>query len=93
MAEAHFVYITDHALSRGIERRQWLVTHVDVVVVVDAECADGMRTVAVKDTHEILCAAQYRVREMVAAKLKSLDKERAKLEKLMLDGAKVVGRE
>lgn len=90
MSEPRFVYVTEHALTRGIERRVEVKEDELGVVVVDAAYGNRRRRVRHKDVYQSEAGAQARVREMVAARLKSLDKERAKLERLARDGANVV---
>lgn len=94
------VYVTQYALTRGIIEatidEEWTArvnARVGDSGYVDVLWPGGMNGRAVFSGTEwspTLEEAQASVREMVAVKLKSLEKQRVRLEKLAKDGAKVV---
>lgn len=96
MADARKVYVTKYALTDGI--RECVVDEESTAScmtpgwlrVVWPGAPNGMASFSRDNWHETLEGAHLRVSAMVAAKLKSLDRQRSKLEKLASDGAKVV---
>lgn len=98
VGEPRKVYVTKYALTKGIREcainERWTDAADEASsgrVCVDWENGfNGVLGLARGEWQPTIEAAQARVSEMVAAKLKSLDKQRAKLERLARDGAKVV---
>ena len=92
MSEKRVVWVTKYALTDGIRLVE--VVHFgdsDRYAYVKWPGAWGTVQVRPNDWYDTLDAAQDRACEMARAKLKSLDKQRKKLEAIAKDGAKVVG--
>lgn len=97
MGEPRKVYVTKYAYAQGVlcctvnERWTGYCDKDSGRIYVDwAGGSNGVLGIGAGDWHDTLDAAQARVRETAESKLKGLNKQRSRLSKLALDGAKVV---
>ena len=89
MTESFTAYITTYALTTGILKREVHRTGNDTFVRYHNPGQSGWVFANDWDVHRTEDAAQARAQAMIEAKIKSLDKQRAKLVKLALTGVKV----
>jgi hypothetical protein len=80
-------YLTRYALTSGILRVRVIKVNSDGWIYAGSKHSVGKQG---GDFHATIEAAQERAREMAKRKLAALDKQRAALEAILRDGAKVI---